>query len=165
MANAVNQTAAEWKRLFGVRHLFLGLGSDFGIPLFLVLQEYRLLHSNPGDGIQGMGDVLVGTVLPSLGGHGDKKAGAPMNDLQISDHEAIVQGDRHVGLQLFLVYWKYPDIRYLHRKPPLRTRTFEELLAGSVRPLQKTREQFMPSTSQAKTNCARNAKWQLTTPQ
>src|SRR5450432_2811128 len=62
------------------------------LHLSIIFLEDLPLHPCAGLGVQGMGDVLEGTVLATLRGHRDEEARRTVNDLQVPHHEAVVEG-------------------------------------------------------------------------
>src|SRR5512142_2423684 len=82
--------------------------------LALVLGEDDALHPLPRLGVERVGDVLERAVLPALGGHRDEQPGVPVDDLEVPDHEAVVERDRDVGLELVLADREDADLGDLH---------------------------------------------------
>src|SRR5512133_1710388 len=82
--------------------------------LALVLREDDALHPLPRLGVERVGDVLEGPVLSALCGHRDEQPGISVDDLEVPDHEAAVERDRDVGLELFLADREDADLGDLH---------------------------------------------------
>src|SRR2546426_3623586 len=75
--------------------------------------------------VQGMGDVPERAVLPFLAGHRDEQAVVPVDNLDVADHEAVVNDDGNESLQFFFVDRKDPDLGDFHgRRLPSILRFF-----------------------------------------
>ena len=92
---------------------FCGFSEDF-----LILADYSLLDHGSGFLIDRMGDIFMGAVLSLLAGHRDKIPASARDDLDVSDHEAVIECDRHVSFELLLIDRKDSNIRELHRDLP-----------------------------------------------
>src|SRR5437870_5791252 len=71
--------------------------------LLVVLGEDDLLHPVARFAVQRVGDVLESPVFAALGRHRHEQAGIAVDHLEIADDEAVVEGDRDVRLEPFLV--------------------------------------------------------------
>ena len=69
----------------------------------LVRPDHGLLDHLSGLVVQGVRRVPVRAVLRLLARHGDEQAGAPLDDLEVADDEAVVEDDRGVPFQLLVV--------------------------------------------------------------
>src|SRR6266852_6162525 len=60
------------------------------ILLALIFEQNHLFHSDSGDGVQGVGDVLIGSILAPFCGHGDEKPCASMDHFEVADDKTVV---------------------------------------------------------------------------
>src|SRR5512137_2803245 len=95
-----------------------GLGGGAAPDLPLVLVEDRPLHPLAGLGVQRVGDVLEGPVLAPLRGHGHEEAGGALDHLEAADHEAGIQRDGHVRLELVFLDREDADLGDFHGETP-----------------------------------------------
>jgi hypothetical protein len=64
--------------------------------------------------IEGMGNVFKLSVFAPLAGHGYKEAIISLDDFQVSNNKAIVDGDSDVGFEAFFVNGEYLNIGDFH---------------------------------------------------
>src|SRR4051812_1622999 len=81
----------------GALRLFGGLGyavhAFVGLDLREVGVEDLLFHHRARALVQGVGDVLEGSVLAALARHGDEETGVAADDLEVANHKAVVEHD------------------------------------------------------------------------
>src|SRR3954471_226086 len=87
--------------------------------LAVVLREDDLLHPLARLAVQRVRDVLERAVLAALRRHRDEQAGVAVDHFEVAHDETVVERDRHVGFQPFLVYRKDPHLGDLHDATPL----------------------------------------------
>src|SRR5581483_2742032 len=68
--------------------------------------------------VQRMRDVLESPVLAALRRHRHEQPGVAVDHLQVADHEAVVEGDRDVGLEPLLTHRKDPHLGDVHEATP-----------------------------------------------
>jgi hypothetical protein len=54
-----------------------------------------------------MRDVSELPIFAFLAGHGDEESTRTLNNFEISDNKALIEGDAHVGLQSVFIDGKY----------------------------------------------------------
>jgi hypothetical protein len=117
-------------------HAELKIGSSTFFESFLrptfcdhlvIFRNYLLFDHPAGFVVDRMSDILVSSVFAFLAGHRHEIPAGAANDLEISDHKAVIQGNSHVSPELVFVDGKDPNLGNLHRDPLW----CQMLLAGS----------------------------------
>src|SRR6185295_16982023 len=90
--------------------------AHFPKPL-LVPREDPLLDAPPRLAVERMRDVAEGPVLPLLARHRDEQPGLSADDLDVADHEAVVDDDGDERLELLLIEGEHPDVGDPHLRP------------------------------------------------
>src|SRR5262250_957477 len=81
----------------------------------LVLGDNFLFYHSARLIVQGMGDIFIGAVLALLARHGHEKPRGPANNLQVPYQKAVIKSDRDIGLELFFLHRKDPNLGNFHR--------------------------------------------------
>src|SRR3954465_10362990 len=102
--------------------------------LAVVLREDDLLHPLARLAVQRVRDVLERAVLAALRRHRDEQTGVAVDHFEVAHDETVVERDRHVGFQPFLVYRKDPHLGDLHDATPLDATPPTEQTAQTVPP-------------------------------
>src|ERR1051325_3957435 len=64
----------------------------------MIFRDDFLFDHPPSLVVDRMSDVFIGSVLALFTGHRDKEPSGAMDDLQVPDHETMVEGDRDISL-------------------------------------------------------------------
>jgi len=91
----------------------------FSNHLVILRYDFLLDHSS-GFVIDRMRDVFVGAVFAFLAGHRHKISGGATYNLEVADHEAVIQSDSYVSPEFFFIHRKDPNFSNLHRDPLLK---------------------------------------------
>ena len=90
------------------------------LNFFIVFGQNSRFNHLPGFIIKGVRCIPVRPVFPLLARHRHKQSIVPVDDLQISDDETMVEGDGDIGFEPILLHRKYPYLCHIHIVPPAR---------------------------------------------
>ena len=84
-----------------------------------ILIQHSMLDHLPGCIVEGMGHILETSIFHPSARHRHEQAILTLNHLEISYHEAIINGDRGKSFQLLAIDWIDANPRDIHGTSPL----------------------------------------------
>jgi hypothetical protein len=87
---------------------------------FVVFRDYFVLDHLASFVIDRMSDIFVCSVLALFAGHRYEVPSRSADNLEVSDHEAVIKCDSYISPEFLFIHGKDPNLGNLHRDPLLR---------------------------------------------